>query len=1090
MRHSLLPDIHELVVVGAGRGITWYGGPSRVRRRSPRRTWWAHGMRWDHRGARINRVWDRGRPFSWLVHKTYLRGHLGPYRPWEALLLLLGGDIELNPGPSSGQWAAAYTTLNKGVVKSATGCTKPSGDGLRWASFNIGGPTVDWDRWVTIVQLLSDMRLHIVGLQEVKPTFPNIEAATTLTFPEWQIYCHPHPSGTINGVAFLVRNTMDHFVLKDGNQRASLFADPDGTFLGLTLQLPNKPRLRVLIYYALQTAASKKRQDAFVETHQYDVLMGDFNHPIWSNTPSRFWPDDLLNRRLYDPLHELCPDGSVQAGHTRGCHRMDAILVSSRCWGNVSPMTYHTVAMPTSDHRLVLMTTGLTSTDCESFIKATHPAKKWNVRQERAAVQETQHILAGLDTPMDAISRADAVLKAVAQAVIRQGRRTKRTRLKTNTQQWHKHFQVAKKRIAQELREVANKRLYTMRHAALRKDGVFFRLTKNWTRGPLKPTQKQPSPDLARALLANFSGNPPYDMAAIEALIPQLIPQGHMTDDPPSFDEFKRACIGKRKKAVGPDGVPHRLLGMQPHDTLHTLYEGVPEVWRTGDIPQHWLRPEVVLMYKKGDPDRPENYRPIAVTNSIYRVIMKVYGPRLQRLVDRVASPGQYGSRPLHTATEQAANLVNSLHEHEMEGREPFAVLLDVAKALPSTIHEVIFSILNHAGFPPNYVSAFRTIYAHTDTYTDIQGERIYFKPTRGVKEGCPCSPLLFAIVYELLIKRLIAKYPDTFVYVDDIAIIVKDYSELERLLTDLSAWRSQIGIQFNPNKTEWYHFHRPPSSGATLGGAQQAKHIWWGQHRLDFKDPMFTYLGHTIAGVGYRGKARDALFAALQAQVAAYTILPLTSFERAQIVNSVLIPRWVYKILFTWDVCWGNRMETAFEEFVLQAPRVEKYLQYRLYTDVAEGGLGLHSASWAGLCALIQLVQRALRVPHRPMTRHTNSRHLAHVVEKYRTILLSFGMKIGRLPRAGQSTGRKAPKRAHDDLESLFDDEDSNDCRFESLVPHQYLQSLRPKSGTSPVQPNVEQARRAWHQHGQPMGSTWYSDGSLLEGRAGASRR
>ena len=61
----------------------------------------------------------------------------------------------------------------------------------------------------------------------------------------------------------------------------------------------------------------------------------------------------------------------------------------------------------------------------------------------------------------------------------------------------------------------------------------------------------------------------------------------------------------------------------------------------------------------------------------------------------------------------------------------------------------------------------------------------------------------------------------------------------------------------------------------------------------------MFTYLGYTIASVRYRGKARDTLFAALQAQVAAYTILPLTSSERAQIVNSVLIPRWVYKSLF-----------------------------------------------------------------------------------------------------------------------------------------------------------------------------------------------
>ena len=36
----------------------------------------------------------------------------------------------------------------------------------------------------------------------------------------------------------------------------------------------------------------------------------------------------------------------------------------------------------------------------------------------------------------------------------------------------------------------------------------------------------------------------------------------------------------------------------------------------------------------------------------------------------------------------------------------------------------------------------------------------------------------------------------------------------------------------------------------------------------------MFTYLGHTIARVGYKGKARDALFAAPQARVAAYTIL------------------------------------------------------------------------------------------------------------------------------------------------------------------------------------------------------------------------
>ena len=94
--------------------------------------------------------------------------------------------------------------------------------------------------------------------------------------------------------------------------------------------------------------------------------------------------------------------------------------------------------------------------------------------------------------------------------------------------------------------------------------------------------------------------------------------------------------------------------------------------------------------------------------------------------------------------------------------------------------------------------------------------------------------------------------------------------------------------------------------------------------------------------------------------------------------------------------------------------------------------------------------------------------------------------MEMGRLPRAGQSVHRNAPKWAHDYVESLFDDEDSDDCKFESLVPHYYLQSLRPETGTSPVQPNVEQSGRAWHQRGPPTGLTWYSDGSMLEGRAG----
>ena len=96
---------------------------------------------------------------------------------------------------------------------------------------------------------------------------------------------------------------------------------------------------------------------------------------------------------------------------------MDPILVSSPCWEHVKLMAYHTIAMTSFDHGLVLMTIGLTSTDRETFIKATHPAEKWTVLQERAAARDAHHILAGQDTPMDPVSRADAVRKA-AKALI------------------------------------------------------------------------------------------------------------------------------------------------------------------------------------------------------------------------------------------------------------------------------------------------------------------------------------------------------------------------------------------------------------------------------------------------------------------------------------------------------------------------------------------------------------------------------------------------------------------------------------------------------------------------------------------------
>ena len=47
-------------------------------------------------------------------------------------------------------------------------------------------------------------------------------------------------------------------------------------------------------------------------------------------------------------------------------------------------------------------------------------------------------------------------------------------------------------------------------------------------------------------------------------------------------------------------------------------------VWKihlSAPIPQKWLRANIVLLYKKGDPELQSNYRPIALLNTFYKVL-------------------------------------------------------------------------------------------------------------------------------------------------------------------------------------------------------------------------------------------------------------------------------------------------------------------------------------------------------------------------------------------------------------------------------------------------------------------------------------
>ena len=69
--------------------------------------------------------------------------------------------------------------------------------------------------------------------------------------------------------------------------------------------------------------------------------------------------------------------------------------------------------------------------------------------------------------------------------------------------------------------------------------------------------------------------------------------------------------------------------------------------WKTEEIPTEALRARVVSIYKKGDTSKMENYRPISLLNSIYKIYAAIIQRRLADAIDDRLQKTQFGFRKI-----------------------------------------------------------------------------------------------------------------------------------------------------------------------------------------------------------------------------------------------------------------------------------------------------------------------------------------------------------------------------------------------------------------------------------------------------------
>ena len=226
------------------------------------------------------------------------------------------------------------------------------------------------------------------------------------------------------------------------------------------------------------------------------------------------------------------------------------------------------------------------------------------------------------------------------------------------------------------------------------------------------------------------------------------------------------------------------------------------------------------LLPKKGTL-LPSDTRPISVTNADNRLIAKAVVSALEGYLGQVLHRAQQGFlrgrdgglnirgindfyyKALHSATDPTRRRTTA-----------YLLFLDTAKAFDSIKHDFIFASLRRLHMPDWVIHLVRGLLHEVSVAPFFGGAlSVWISIRRGVKQGCPLSPLLFLICYDPLLCSL-SQLPGirSFAFADDLAVGARLFGSLHAAMGGIDLFKALSGLGQNMDKTVVISSHDPLS--------------------------------------------------------------------------------------------------------------------------------------------------------------------------------------------------------------------------------------------------------------------------------------
>lgn len=285
-----------------------------------------------------------------------------------------------------------------------------------------------------------------------------------------------------------------------------------------------------------------------------------------------------------------------------------------------------------------------------------------------------------------------------------------------------------------------------------------------------------------------------------------------------TVQEFTEAMKALRlRKSPGSDGLPPEFYRAFWKELAEPLTKVFNFCLREGRLPQSFRSGLIKLLCKDESRKREVGaWRPVTLLNTDYKILAKAMQLKLGQAMDVLLSPMQASAVKGRSAQTHLSALRDMLAYYQKIQGRLLLVSFDQEKAFDRVNHEYLFHVLQRIGLPQLFISYVGLLYTEISSAVEING-----KPSRsfavrsGVRQGCPMSPLLYALTLEPLVRLLAsseaiprAPIPGSsgqatlFAYADDMTLCTTTPGAVGAALRLMDIYGAGSGAKLNKSKS------------------------------------------------------------------------------------------------------------------------------------------------------------------------------------------------------------------------------------------------------------------------------------------------